>query len=144
VTLYDHAAFELDRLGEDPELVSAILTTIHLIEEKHDLDRVAHGFMAGYFKFLLQGKPLTVLTSDPDEWEALHHPDKPSDDPLWISKRDRDAVSTNGGKTYFLMSEGAMADPEPPMIYTSISPDEVFKPETYADVLRLRNKKEHE
>lgn len=144
MTLYDHAAFELGRLDEDPELVRAILDMISMIEEKYELDRVAHGFMAGYFKFLFQGKPLSVLTSDPDEWEALHHPDEPSDDPLWISRRDRDAVSTNGGRTYFLMSEGAMADPEPPMIYTSVSPDEVFKPETYADVLRLLNQKEPE
>lgn len=144
MTLYDHAAFELERLGEDPELVRAMLDMISQLEEKYELDRVAHGFMAGYFKFLLQGKPLTVLTSDPDEWEALHHPDEPSDDPLWISRRDRDAVSTNGGQTYFLMSEGEMADPDPPMVYTSVSPDEVYKPETYADVLRLLNQKESE
>lgn len=65
---------------------------------------------------LLQYKPLTPLTDDPDEWmlideEVAGRPD------LWQSKRDPAAFSNDGGKTYTLVSE--KSGPHPPLVHKS-------------------------
>lgn len=56
---------------------------------------------------LLQFKNLTPLTDDPNEWMKISEVD-------WQSKRDHEAFSRDGGKTYYLLSEGAhFGNPQP-------------------------------
>lgn len=61
---------------------------------------------------LLQHKPLAPLTDDPEEWE--HHTGEPYgyDAAVWQSKRDKEAFSHDGGKSYYLISEHLTDDSE--------------------------------
>lgn len=55
---------------------------------------------------LLQFKNLTPLTCDPAEWE--HHPGETwggTDPGIWQNRRNPEAFSSDGGKTYYLLSE---------------------------------------
>jgi hypothetical protein len=62
---------------------------------------------------LLQFKPLSALTDDPDEW-VHHESDMWPPDGVWQNKRHGEAFSHDGGKTYYLLSEGANdANPHP-------------------------------
>jgi DNA topoisomerase IB len=57
---------------------------------------------------LLRFKPLSPLTSSPDEWMLVGGPtsDHPDMDEVWQGLRDPEAFSSDGGRTYTLLSTG--------------------------------------
>ena len=51
---------------------------------------------------LLQFKPLSPLTYEPDEWTDVS---EMSGTPMWQNKRDGEVFSTDGGKTHYSLSD---------------------------------------
>ncbi len=107
--LGDHAAAELDYQGiVDPEkgrIVTIVGTFADFDEE--DLPGILEKV-----QLLLQFKPLSPLTNDPDDWDERD--DVVPGQKVWQSNRQPDAWTYDPGfHTYFLMSEhngGGIAD----------------------------------
>jgi hypothetical protein len=64
----------------------------------------SHQVTMELFDKLVRFKTLTPLTNDPEEWNDVS---EMTGKPSWQSRRDSEAFSTDGGKTYYLL-----ADPE--------------------------------
>lgn len=63
---------------------------------------------------LLQFHNLSPLTDDPNEWILHTENTFPEPSHIWQNKRNGEAFSTDGGKTYYLLSEGGtMLNPKP-------------------------------
>ncbi|MFF7631421.1 hypothetical protein [Streptomyces cyaneofuscatus] len=84
--LVAHARTELRILGEDRDTIRGLPHAI------------------AYLERLLRFQPLTDLTDDPAEW-IDRHAEGMTPIPLWQSNRNSEAFSTDGGKTYYLLSE---------------------------------------
>ena len=67
-------------------------------------------YAIGIIEKLLQFKPLSPLTYEPDEWTDVS---EMSGTPMWQNKRDGEVFSTDGGKTHYSLS-----DPPPPTLTT--------------------------
>ncbi len=64
---------------------------------------------------LLRFENIAPLTNDPDEW-VYHGPAVWGSEPgIWQSKRCAEAFSNDGGKTYYLLSEGGNDKNRPPL-----------------------------
>jgi hypothetical protein len=104
-SLIEHARYELKILQEDPEIAEAIIDVIHaFVGEGLAEDGVTAATAATYIHHLLRRKPLSPLTSDPQEW-ARRENDQGA--VIWQSLRDPEAFSQDGGKNYWLLSDGA-------------------------------------
>lgn len=102
--LVEHARVELTRLGEEPEIIEQYL---RIIQAFADMGHSGYSAEVATLTLnnLLQFKNLMPLTNDPSEWE--YHGPKISghEGGLWQSKRNSEAFSENGGKTFYLLSE---------------------------------------
>ena len=56
------------------------------------------------FNKLARYKTLTPITSNPDEWRDVSSLGGQDGEPLWQNKRDSKLFSTDGGKTYWDVS----------------------------------------
>ncbi|MCX4571598.1 hypothetical protein OOK48_35345 [Streptomyces viridodiastaticus] len=101
--LVDHARRELRIIGEDPETARGIVRVVRAFADMGHSGTSAH-HCAALLDKLLRFQPLTDLTDDPDEW-IDRHAEGMTPTPLWQSKRNSEAFSTDGGKTYTLLSE---------------------------------------
>lgn len=105
--LVAHARRELDLLGEsDQEFKNAIINSVAEFE-KYGHSGGSASVAIPLLNDLLQFKNLTPLTNDPSEW--IHHePPVVSREggDIWQSSRNSEAFSNDGGKTYYLLSEG--------------------------------------
>jgi len=96
--LLQHAKRELELIGEtDEQFKNMIMNVVGAF--------AAYGHSGGsasvaipMINNLLQFKNLTPLTNDPHEWVNV-------DSKLWQNSRNPEAFSTDGGKTYYLLSE---------------------------------------
>jgi hypothetical protein len=95
--LVDHARRELEILGEEPETINGYLKVIAAF--------AAMGHSGGsamcaipVIHELLQYKNLKPLTSNPAEWNEVGFG-------LWQSQRSSEAFSTDGGRTYYRLSD---------------------------------------
>lgn len=105
--LVEHAKKELELLPEtDVEFKESIVKAIQgFVTYGHSGGSA--GVAIHMIHDLLQGKNLSPLTDDPKEWMSV-------DVALWQSTRCHEAFSHDGGKTYYLLSEGGSAlKPEP-------------------------------
>lgn len=89
-------------------------------------------FAIGIISDLLQFKPLTPLTDDPDEWQFHGEEVWGAPGGIWQSRRNSEAFSINGGSTYYLLSEvrnGTAGDGRTRIMHNSIevSPDPAAK-----------------
>lgn len=105
--LVDHAKRELELIPEDDEeFKKAILNAVKAFA------KYGHSGSSAWVGIhilgdLLQFRNLSPLTNDPDEWMEVGTK-------VWQSTRNPEAFSNNGGKTYYLLSEGANFDnPKP-------------------------------
>jgi hypothetical protein len=114
MSLVEHAKREIDLLPENDEgFKKAILNAVKAFSE------YGHSGSSAFFGMhllheLLQFRNLTPLTNDPDEW--IHHAEEVSgvEKGVWQSTRCSEAFSNNGGKTFYLLSEGAnFQNPKP-------------------------------
>ena len=113
MSLVEHAKRELDLIPEeDEEFKAAILNAVKAFSAYgHSGSSAWVGIHV--LSDLLQFRNLSPLTNDPDEW--MHISEDVSGMPnLWQSKRNSEAFSNNGGKTFYLLSEGAtFSNPKP-------------------------------
>lgn len=104
MTLLEHAIAELNKSGamdEDPEWCKSIILAVEGFRSYGHSGSSA-SVAIHVLHQLLQYKPLSPLTSDPTEWNSVTWGSKPE---VWQSRRWSEAFSTDGGHTYYLLSE---------------------------------------
>lgn len=111
--LVDHARRELTHIGEEPKTIDRYLKVIQAFADMQHSGGSAP-IAINVIHRLLQFKELSPITDNPDEWfnhgpemwDGEHH--------IWQNKRNSEAFSEDGGKTYYLLSEGGSAkNPKP-------------------------------
>lgn len=101
--LVAHARRELRLIGEDDFVITGLCKVIRAFADMgHSGGSAPHAI--AYLERLLRFQPLSELTDDPGEW-IDRHADGTTPVPLWQSDRNPEAFSTDGGKTYTLLSE---------------------------------------
>jgi hypothetical protein len=101
--LVAHARRELRIIGEDSDTITGLCRVIRAFADMGHSGSSAH-FASLYLDKLLRYQPLSELTDDPAEW-IDRHAEGLTPTPLWQSHRNPEAFSSNGGKTYYLLSE---------------------------------------
>lgn len=116
--LVAHARRELRLIGEDDFVITGLCKVIRAFADMgHSGGSAPHAI--AYLERLLRFQPLSELTDDPGEW-IDRHADGTTPVPLWQSDRNPEAFSTDGGKTYTLLSEkGTSNDATTYPIHTS-------------------------
>ena len=102
--LVNHARRELELIGEEPNTVEGYLNVIQAFADMGHSGGSA--FVAiPVINRLLQFKNLKPLTDNPDEWQ--HHTEEVYGAPggVWQNRRNPEAFSSDGGKTYYILSE---------------------------------------
>lgn len=112
--LRDHAVREMELAGVDDDIYGD-MTSKAVLELIDVFDKQGHSGMSGslilsIFNQVVQFKNLAPLTNDPTEWNEVG-------DNVWQNNRNSEAFSSDGGKTYYLLSE-RQPDSEP-IIHTS-------------------------
>lgn len=104
--LVAHARRELERIGEDPDVIEWFLRVVR--------EFASFGHTGGSASIciprlarLLSYEPLSPLTDDPAEWEDRA---EIMGQPWWQNIRDSRAMSKDGGRTYWLVTD---TDPAP-------------------------------
>lgn len=107
MSIVEHAERELSLIPEDDEEFKKAILDAIIAFSKYGHSGSSHFIGVYILGDLLNYRNLSPLTNDPDEWE--HHDESVSGRKggLWQSKRNPEAFSNNGGKTYYLLSEGA-------------------------------------
>lgn len=101
--LVNHARTELELIGEEPEFIEGYLKVIQaFVDMRHSGGSASVAIPT--LNALLQFKNLKPLTDDPGEWNNVS---EQSGYEMWQSRRNSEAFSDDGGKTYWLLSEGA-------------------------------------
>lgn len=110
INLVDHARRELTLIGEELETIDWYCRVV--------AEFASFGHSGGSasvaiptLNALLQFKNLKPLTSSPDEWMNVSDM---SGYAMWQNIRNPEAFSDDGGKTYWLLSEGAHSDKRTP------------------------------
>lgn len=102
--LVKHAEHELNLIGEEPEVIEGYLKVVRAFA---DMGHSGGSAMVAIpvLNKLLQYQPLYPLTDDPEEW--YYHDETIWGAPggIWQNKRNGEAFSTDGGKTYTLLSD---------------------------------------
>lgn len=104
--LVAHARRELTLLGEEPDIIDEYIRVIQAFADMGHSGGSAE-IAIPVINSLLMFKNITPLTDDPEEWMEIDKNMFDGVSTLWQSRRRSDAFSTNGGKTYYLLSEGA-------------------------------------
>lgn len=134
MSLVEHARRELELVGEEPEVIDWYCKVIESFNEfGHSGSSAEH--TTRVLEQLLRYKNLTPLTDDPEEWADVTEYTA-ENTPLWQSKRNPEAFSTNGGKTYTLLTEVDYIEHK-----TMPNPEELFKPKMKVPMDRLPPKK---
>lgn len=116
--LVEHARRELELIGEEPETIVGYLKIIQAFADMGHSGGSA-SVAVPVLNLLLQYKNLKPLTDDPNEWH-FHEPDiAGNEEGFWQNKRNGEAFSLDGGKTYYLLSEGGNAQ-NPHSVHTSV------------------------
>jgi hypothetical protein len=111
--LVEHARRELALCGNDDDFNESIIKAVEAF--------ASYGHSGGsasvaipMLNDLLQFKNLTPLTDDSSEWNIVDDDMQPDGVRCWQSNRNSEAFSTDGGKTYYLLSEGgSQQNPKP-------------------------------
>ncbi|MEU3452153.1 hypothetical protein ABZ671_00720 [Micromonospora sp. NPDC006766] len=104
MSLVEHARRELELCGqfaEDPAYAQSIIAAVAAFASYGHSGGSA-GIAIHQLTTLLQHGNLSPLTDDPDEW---HDVSEMSGHALWQNRRNSEAFSTDGGKTFYLLSE---------------------------------------
>lgn len=101
--LVAHARTELRILGEDRDTIRGLCKVVQAFADMGHSGGSAP-YAIAYLEKLLKWEPLSELTDDPAEW-IDRHAEGMTPLPMWQSKRNPEAFSTDGGKTYTLLSE---------------------------------------
>lgn len=116
--LYRHAERELKLLGNDVDYDEQILEIVKaFIKMGHSGGSAA--YTIPLISKLLSYENLTPLTDDPDEWEFHGEHMVPGSEGFWQNRRNSEAFSMDGGKTYYLLSEGGNSNNPNPSYKTN-------------------------
>jgi hypothetical protein len=99
--LVQHAKRELELIGEEDWVVNGYLKMIRIFAGMGHSGGSASVFIPT-LNALLSYNNLSPLTDSPDEWMLVTE----DDGGCWQSRRNPEAFSDDGGKTYYLLSEG--------------------------------------
>ena len=103
--LVNHAKRELATINEDPETTKSIVKMVEIFADMGHSGGSASVAIAMLTE-LLEFRNLSPLTDNPDEW-FFHGEDMwGAPGGIWQNKRNGEAFSPDGGKTYYLISEG--------------------------------------
>ncbi len=115
--LVAHARRELTRIGEDSDVTEWFVRVVR--------EFASFGHSGGSASIciprlnqLLQYEPLSPLTDDPAEWEDRA---EIMGEPWWQSIRDPRAMSKDGGKNYWLVTEAGGSDDVTPMYVAEVT-----------------------
>lgn len=100
--LIKHARREFTITGEEDWVVDHMLQVVQAFTNAGHSGGSA-AWAAVVLDRLLRFKPLTDLTDDPEDWIEVG-------EGMWQNRRDSEAFSSDGGKTYTLLSERAALD----------------------------------
>ena len=104
--LVEHAKRELELVGEEPEFIDGLLKVIQAFADMGHSGGSA-SVAIPVINELLQFKNLKPLTDNSDEWMLVG-------EQMWQNVRNSEAFSDDGGKTYYLLSEGGhQGNPHP-------------------------------
>ena len=102
--LVEHARFELERMGEEPDVIDWYVKVIETF--------ASYGHSGGsaactipVINSLLQFKNLSDLTWDPAEWNHVAEDVWGETGGVWQSRRNPEAFSHDEGKHYYILSE---------------------------------------
>lgn len=112
--LVDHARRELELIGEDPEFIEHYIKVIRAFAECGHSGGSA-SIAIPVINALLRFKPLGPLTNNPNEWMKIDAAIWGHSEGIWQCKRNPEAFSNDGGKTYYLLSEGGSDKNREPM-----------------------------
>jgi hypothetical protein len=103
--LIDHAERELALLGNDEAMNQGILAMVAVFSTMGHSGSSAE-YTTQVLARLLRYENLSPLTDDPDEWNHISDGMMPEgSEPTWQCRRNSEAFSHDGGKTYYLLSE---------------------------------------
>jgi hypothetical protein len=111
--LVQHAKRELDLIGEEEWIVNGYLKMIRIFAGMGHSGGSASVFIPT-LNALLSYNNLSPLTDSPDEWMLVSDT---SEGKCWQSKRNPEVFSDDGGKTYYLISEGGRMGKEDNTLY---------------------------
>lgn len=103
--LVQHAERELTLLGEDQETIDGYKKVIQAFADMGHSGGSA-AIAIPVINELLQFNNITPLTDNPDEWQYISEDVWGSSGGIWQNRRSGEAFSNDGGKTYYLLSEG--------------------------------------
>lgn len=106
--LVDHAKRELEIIGEEPEVVDAYLKIVRIFADMGHSGASAM-FAAPVIERLLSFKPLSELTDDPEDWIHVGEDIWGEKGGIYQNRRNGEAFSKDGGKTYYLLSDHSNA-----------------------------------
>lgn len=106
--LVQHAIRELALTNNDQEFKDCIVGAVREFA-KYGHSGGSAGVGIHILNDLLQFKNLSPLTNDPEEWMLIEEAVAGRPD-CWQSRRNPEAFSNDGGKTYYLLSEGSGAN----------------------------------
>jgi hypothetical protein len=118
--LVRHARRELELIGEDPWIADHIVNVVRAFADAGHSGGSAAAVIPMLME-LLQFKPLSPITNDPDEW--MHIAEEQAGEPggIWQNVRDGEAFSSDGGKHYWLLRDGASSKRRSPL-YVAADP----------------------
>lgn len=121
--LVEHARRELSIIGEDPETIDGYLKVVQAFADMGHSGGSASVAIPVIHE-LLQYKNLSPLTTHEADW-IFHGEDVAGvEGGVWQSRRNSEAFSRDGGRTYYLLSEGAsLSRPEP--VHNSVKAKEI-------------------
>lgn len=124
--MVEHAKRELSMINEDPEFVEAYLKIVEIFAGMGHSGGSA-SIAIPTITALLEQQNLSPLTDNPEEWQ-FHDGTVWPPDGIWQNKRNGEAFSKDGGKTYYVLSEGPEAYGERPL----------HKSRSYEDLLKIQ------
>ena len=104
--LVNHARRELEQIGEEPETIEGYLKVIQAFADMGHSGGSASVAIPVIHE-LLQFKNLGPITDNPDEWMHVGEAQWGEPGGVWHNIRNGEAFSHDGGKTYYLLSDGS-------------------------------------
>lgn len=102
--MVEHAKRELELLGEDQTTIDGYLKVIQAFADMGHSGGSA-SIAIPVINKLLEQRNLTPLTNNPKEW-FFHGEEMSPPNGVWQNVRNSEAFSHDGGKTYYLLSDG--------------------------------------
>lgn len=102
--LVDHARREMELIGEDPDIIDGVCKVVQAyanMGHSGGSDSVVRPMLMELLSF----HNLSPLTNDPDEWQYHDSDMWDGKNGIWQNKRNSEAFSTDGGKTFYLLGE---------------------------------------